>query len=387
MFDPTIGQFISDDPIEFDAGDPNLRRFVGNSPTNATDPTGLRECDDRLTTRTQNLVDVSSILDAHVNEVIGRAWDHAAGVVRMAEFKRDKGLDPYLDYGKLLHFEAIDLCRAVYAELGENEPGSGVDVTGLGPFNGSYSPVAKIGVWLDSERNLSAANDQIVKLTFSQSRYHLNDRGYLAAKRFKWLYSDETADHGIAGTINVNGILMGTDKWEHFFQQGYWYFDYAWHQDTVMGDPKVRTGFGKWLEGEADVSTAMYAGRYMEIAKRFGEARARMGIYGSYSTGIISNADMAANEQGFTFYLDLYRAFMANPTGKVFRFSAKKYTTTNMNEQKNPSIIDRHLKIDDSLDALAPAATPTAPPPPPAPIVPQPPRDWRPRGPHAAWLY
>jgi len=41
MFDPVIGQFISDDPIEFDAGDPNLRRYVENSPTNATDPTGL----------------------------------------------------------------------------------------------------------------------------------------------------------------------------------------------------------------------------------------------------------------------------------------------------------------------------------------------------------
>jgi hypothetical protein len=41
MYDPTVGQFISEDPIEFDAGDPNLRRYVENSPTNATDPSGL----------------------------------------------------------------------------------------------------------------------------------------------------------------------------------------------------------------------------------------------------------------------------------------------------------------------------------------------------------
>ncbi len=41
MYDPVIGQFISEDPIGFDAGDPNLRRYVGNSPTNATDPSGL----------------------------------------------------------------------------------------------------------------------------------------------------------------------------------------------------------------------------------------------------------------------------------------------------------------------------------------------------------
>ncbi len=41
MFDPTIGQFLSEDPLSFDAGDPNLRRYVSNNATNATDPSGL----------------------------------------------------------------------------------------------------------------------------------------------------------------------------------------------------------------------------------------------------------------------------------------------------------------------------------------------------------
>lgn len=41
MYDPTIGQFISEDPIGFKASDPNLRRYVGNSPTNYVDPNGL----------------------------------------------------------------------------------------------------------------------------------------------------------------------------------------------------------------------------------------------------------------------------------------------------------------------------------------------------------
>ena len=40
-YDPTTGQFISEDPIGFEAGDANTRRYVGNSPTNATDPSGL----------------------------------------------------------------------------------------------------------------------------------------------------------------------------------------------------------------------------------------------------------------------------------------------------------------------------------------------------------
>jgi hypothetical protein len=32
---------MSEDPIGFAGGDYNLNRFVGNSPTNATDPYGL----------------------------------------------------------------------------------------------------------------------------------------------------------------------------------------------------------------------------------------------------------------------------------------------------------------------------------------------------------
>jgi len=44
-YDPATGQFISEDPIGFEAGDANTRRYVGNSPTNATDPSGLQPPD------------------------------------------------------------------------------------------------------------------------------------------------------------------------------------------------------------------------------------------------------------------------------------------------------------------------------------------------------
>ena len=39
MYDPTVGVFISPDPIEADAN--NSNRYVGNSPKNGTDPSGL----------------------------------------------------------------------------------------------------------------------------------------------------------------------------------------------------------------------------------------------------------------------------------------------------------------------------------------------------------
>jgi len=41
MYDPANGEFTTEDPIGFAAGDPNLGRYVGNSPTNGTDRSGL----------------------------------------------------------------------------------------------------------------------------------------------------------------------------------------------------------------------------------------------------------------------------------------------------------------------------------------------------------
>jgi RHS repeat-associated protein len=40
VYDPTVGRFLSQDPIGFEAGDPNLYRYVGNGPTYAIDPSG-----------------------------------------------------------------------------------------------------------------------------------------------------------------------------------------------------------------------------------------------------------------------------------------------------------------------------------------------------------
>ncbi|MDR3663972.1 MAG: RHS repeat-associated core domain-containing protein, partial [Mycobacterium sp.] len=40
-YTPTTGQFLSNDPIGLAGGDPNVRRYVGNSPNTQTDPQGL----------------------------------------------------------------------------------------------------------------------------------------------------------------------------------------------------------------------------------------------------------------------------------------------------------------------------------------------------------
>ncbi|MBI3464735.1 MAG: hypothetical protein HY000_17015 [Planctomycetes bacterium] len=42
-YDAAVGRFASEDPIGFAAGDENLSRYVGNAPTNLTDPLGLQQ--------------------------------------------------------------------------------------------------------------------------------------------------------------------------------------------------------------------------------------------------------------------------------------------------------------------------------------------------------
>lgn len=41
-YSPSLGKFVSRDPIRYDAGDVNQYRFVGNNPMNGVDPEGLR---------------------------------------------------------------------------------------------------------------------------------------------------------------------------------------------------------------------------------------------------------------------------------------------------------------------------------------------------------
>ena len=43
MYDPTVGRWLSEDPIGFEGGDANLHRYVRNTPLNLIDPTGLFE--------------------------------------------------------------------------------------------------------------------------------------------------------------------------------------------------------------------------------------------------------------------------------------------------------------------------------------------------------
>ncbi len=66
-YDPNPAQFLSQDPLGFDGGDKNLYGYVGNSPVNYTDPTGLI---------------AEGFLDTLGNQLEGAAYSVAGFIVR-----------------------------------------------------------------------------------------------------------------------------------------------------------------------------------------------------------------------------------------------------------------------------------------------------------------
>src|SRR6185437_2738121 len=71
MYDPSIGRWLEEDPVGFEAGDVDLYRYVFNAPTYLIDPSGLATFYTSLVT---NLNDRT--LDVHDN--LGRRF-HFAG--------------------------------------------------------------------------------------------------------------------------------------------------------------------------------------------------------------------------------------------------------------------------------------------------------------------
>jgi hypothetical protein len=83
-------------------------------------------------------------------------------------------------------------------------------------------------------------------------------------------------------TVNVHGFYLGTDKIDHFFQQGHEYFDEVKHAQANGTDEA------------AAIAEAVARGVKQEHT-----------YYGTLVSGIYSNADLAANYAGMKFYTNL----------------------------------------------------------------------------------
>ncbi len=89
---------------------------------------------------------------------------------------------------------------------------------------------------------------------------------------------------GLAPTINIHSHYIGNDKLGHLFQQGHEY--YKWYRQR---------------EGKGDTHQ-----QCIDYAVKKGVAQEK-GIYGTFMSGIYSNADLASDYAGLVFYLNLTR--------------------------------------------------------------------------------
>lgn len=136
----------------------------------------------------------------------------------------------------------------------------------------------------------------------------------------------------LSPTVRVNGVEMGTDKFDHFFQQGYRYY-------TIYSRELAN---GKTPEQAA--KKAVSWGKMTEKT-----------IYGYLVSGVFSNADLFANYAGMKFYLGLTQPLKLSDTARPPTFTLvegrwhvnasaderadllKPFISDHMNEALNPS--------------------------------------------------
>lgn len=135
----------------------------------------------------------------------------------------------------------------------------------------------------------------------------------------------------LSPTININGVNIGLDKIGHFVQQGHQYYD----KYSMVIQKKDATRIDA-----------------LEAAIKEGIDQEN-GIYGNFTIGVYSNADMAANYAGLYFYINLFKPVSLG--GRVFpailelhqgkwRFADNSYpkdmftrfVTEHLNESFNP---------------------------------------------------
>ncbi len=118
---------------------------------------------------------------------------------------------------------------------------------------------------------------------------------------------------GVCATVRVGDVLVGTDKFDHFFEEG---FD-SWRHADFGATPHEAHDFG---------------------------VRTELSIYGLQASGAFSFADLQANHDGYRFYDGLLREGSVLRRGddgcvvQVRPFSWGEWVTWRYDEVMNPSV-------------------------------------------------
>jgi hypothetical protein len=227
----------------------------------------------------------------------------------------------------------------VYNFLGRDVAGTGIKP----PFLAEVSCLTGIEVHL--EQNLAVIPNGIVQKTFAQSRYRDNYVGLFSP--FWSTANRRAANHSIAPNIRIRGQIMGTDKWGHFFQQGYWGFVLEDRFGFTESEIDI---FHKYVEGHSsvgfvtDLMPKNLWGKCFDASRQLTDVPIwSYGYFGRRSTGVVSNADLRANMLGMSFYKDLSK----DPWN--FKFSTISFPRDKMyllNEYRNGNEFDPRKKHD-----------------------------------------
>ena len=121
--------------------------------------------------------------------------------------------------------------------------------------------------WADKIERWAARTDLVEK--YPQTRRHSIYRGMpIWATRVNFVF-------GVGRSFKVNAVMVGSDKFGHFFSQGYKYYKRelrSWDEERLLA--------------------------WGSFAERW--------IFGLLTTGVYSNADLVANYEGMLFYKSLF---------------------------------------------------------------------------------
>ncbi|HYV27978.1 MAG TPA: hypothetical protein VFA77_10625 [Candidatus Eisenbacteria bacterium] len=106
--------------------------------------------------------------------------------------------------------------------------------------------------------------------------------------------------HSYEPCVNIAGVCLGTDKLGHLFQQGWEYYKIS--VIDKKGD-RLAERYGEWLEGKEERS--VYTADEPYFKKQSSGRLLGYGGFGRTMSGVISNADLAANKTGLKMYQDI----------------------------------------------------------------------------------
>ena len=142
---------------------------------------------------------------------------------------------------------------------------------------------------------------------------------------------------GVGRSFRLNDVMIGSDKFGHFFSQGYKYYR-------------------RELRGESE-SRLLAKGAF---AERW--------IFGQFTTGVYSNADLVANYEGWKFYQSLFENDVRNDRPSILKLVSGRYVQQRpftwadhvneyWDEALNPSFNVRSLnwRLRESIRELCPA--------------------------------